>query len=169
MQKVCVISCAALSHPPLNTSFDDYASEDDREIMKVKAAAVLQAAVDAKCDVVVLSAFGCGAFGNPPHIVAAIFHEAIQFSPIKMGLFCILDDHNACRRHNPRGNFELFKEILGEFHNLTEVVGVGAGYHDERVWGEWSGADHAQSSWSGGGWSDRGWTSHGLGHDSWSR
>ena len=101
IQQVCVISCAALSHPRLNTSFDDYASEDDREIMKVKAGAALQAAADATCDVVVLSAFGCGAFCNPPHIVAAIFHETIKFSYIKMALFCILNDHNACRRHNP--------------------------------------------------------------------
>ena len=116
MQQVCVISCAALSRPQLNASLDDYAFEDSRDIMKVKAAAVIQAAADARCDVVVLSAFGCGAFGNPPHSVAALFHEAVQCSVIRMAVFCILDDHNAFRKHNPRGNFEPFKEVFGEFH-----------------------------------------------------
>ncbi len=169
MQQVCVISRAALSHPQVNASFDDYAFEDSRDIMKAKAAAVLQAAADAKYDVVVLSAFECGAFGNPPHSVAAIFHEAIQFASIKMAFFCIVDDHNACRQHNPRGNFEPFKEVLGEFHIPSEMVGVSAGYDDHRPWGEWFGGDRGYSSWSRGGWRDRGWTGHGRGHDSWSR
>ena len=51
-----------------------------------------------------------------PQSVAALFQEAIQSSLIKMAVFCILDDHNAFRQHNPRGNFEPFKEVFGEFH-----------------------------------------------------
>ena len=136
--------------------------------MKAKAGAVLQAAVRAECDVVVLSAFGCGAFCNPPHIVAGIFYEAIQVCPIQMAVFGIFDDHNARRSQNPRGNFEPFKEIFGELNNVADLMGVGAGYHDERVWGGWSGGDHGNSSWSGGRWSGRGWTSGGWGHDGWS-
>jgi uncharacterized protein (TIGR02452 family) len=64
---------------------------------------------------VVLGAFGCGAFCNPPDHVAEIFNEVIHseypgcFEEI---VFAILDDHNAGREHNPEGNFLPFKRLI---------------------------------------------------------
>ncbi len=64
---------------------------------------------------VVLGAFGCGAFCNPPDHVAEIFNEVIHseypgcFEEI---VFAILDDHNAGKEHNPEGNFQPFKRLF---------------------------------------------------------
>jgi len=61
---------------------------------------------------VVLGAFGCGAFANPPEHIAAIFNDIIQsdypgcFEEI---VFAVLDDHNTGKEHNPEGNFAPFK------------------------------------------------------------
>ena len=46
--------------------------------MRLQIHLILEAANAAHCDALVLSAFGCGAFGNPPWTVAALFHEAFR-------------------------------------------------------------------------------------------
>ena len=60
-------------------------------------------------DSLVLGALGCGAFRNPPHHIAKLFHEVIQevefANKYKRLVFAILDDHNAHREHNKEGNF----------------------------------------------------------------
>ena len=74
-------------------------------------------------DGLVLSAFGCGAFCNPPHHVARLFAEALsepaealsepEFSGVFRAVtFAILDDHNAQRPHNARGNLGPFQEAF---------------------------------------------------------
>jgi uncharacterized protein (TIGR02452 family) len=118
MQRVCVISCAALKCPRLDKSRGDYARDADREVMKLKAAAMLQAAFLSGCDTMVLSAFGCGAFKNPPRAVAAIFMEVVLASPIEHVVFAIMDDHNAHRQHNHEGNWAPFLEVFGAWGQL---------------------------------------------------
>ena len=169
MQKVCVISCVALCLPPLQASCEDYACEDSRHIMKVKAMAVIQAAVAAKCHVVVLSAFGCGAYRNPPHSVAALFHEALKSSGIMMAVFCILEDHNAFRDHNPQGNFEPFQQVFGDFQMPPEMVGVDVGCTDRSLWGERREGVSSSSSWRRNGWRDNNATRQesGYGRSDW--
>ena len=69
-----------------------------------------------RCDVVILSAFGCGAFGNPPNVVARLFRnklELLRMSSLRQAVFCIFDDHNAHRRHNPEGNVQPFLQEFG--------------------------------------------------------
>eukprot|EP01115_Flamella_aegyptia_P000120 TRINITY_DN1011_c0_g2_i1.p1 TRINITY_DN1011_c0_g2~~TRINITY_DN1011_c0_g2_i1.p1 ORF type:complete len:87 (+),score=6.68 TRINITY_DN1011_c0_g2_i1:156-416(+) len=65
-------------------------------------------------DSLVLSAFGCGAFQNPPNHIARLFQEVIQEYQgcFKMVSFAILDDHNANRSHNPDGNYKPFKDVF---------------------------------------------------------
>jgi uncharacterized protein (TIGR02452 family) len=46
-------------------------------VFQRRTRAVLAAAVDAGIDAVVLGAWGCGAFGNDPDMVAAAFHDAV--------------------------------------------------------------------------------------------
>ena len=46
-------------------------------VMKAKAGAILSAAQQAGSEALVLCAFGCGAFGNPPMDVAKIFRDLI--------------------------------------------------------------------------------------------
>eukprot|EP00969_Alexandrium_andersonii_P169552 7495264-Alexandrium_andersonii.AAC.1 len=85
--------------------------------MKTKVEIILKTAVMANCLVVVLGAFGCGACGNPPELVADLFRDALA-SPESAALsevfFCIVGVHNTNAKHNPHGNFAPFTEILGE-------------------------------------------------------
>ncbi|UJR19269.1 hypothetical protein I4U23_022398 [Adineta vaga] len=65
-------------------------------------------------DSLVLSAFGCGNFRNPPNHVAAVFHSVIEqyagfFKQIK---FAIFDDYNNGQCVNPGRNYESFKKLL---------------------------------------------------------
>lgn len=67
----------------------------------------------------ILSAFGCGSYGNPPEQISKIFKDVIyndfsgHFDNI---VFAILDDHNSYREHNPNGNL---KPFLNEFNLCT--------------------------------------------------
>ncbi len=69
-------------------------------------------------DSLVLSAFGCGAFRNPPKHVAelfkAVFNEPEFKNRFRQITFAIIDDHNAGKAHNKEGNFEPFKSVFSE-------------------------------------------------------
>ena len=45
--------------------------------VRLRMRAVLHAAREEKCETIVLGAFGCGAFANPPDMVAKIFAEVL--------------------------------------------------------------------------------------------
>ena len=61
----------------------------------------------------VLSAFGCGAFRNPPRHVAELFREALASPEFRAAftrvVFAIVDDHNA----RGDGNLRPFRDVLG--------------------------------------------------------
>jgi uncharacterized protein (TIGR02452 family) len=63
-----------------------------------------------------LSAFGCGAFKNPPHHMAQIFKEVLAepdfVTRFKTVVFAIIDDHNAWKSHNPEGNLIPFQQVF---------------------------------------------------------
>jgi len=66
-------------------------------------------------DSIVLSAFGCGAYGNPPKHMAELFREVIctQYSgAFKHIVFAIIDDHNTGQDHNPVGNLSEFASVF---------------------------------------------------------
>jgi len=56
--------------------------------------------------------------------MAQLFKECIlEFDGcFKKIVFAIFDDHNACRRHNPKGNLAPFEE---EFEGYNELVAKG--------------------------------------------
>lgn len=110
--RASIISCAAIEHPVLDASLN-YAYPQDVAMMRVKIAVILAAAAKSGCDAVVLSAFGCGAFGNPPVVVAALFAQELKRTPLKHAVFCVFDDHNARSYHNPSGNVEPFMLQFG--------------------------------------------------------
>jgi len=107
---VSVVSCAAINRPKL--SGDDYAMTSQRALMQRKIELILEGACHLGCDVAILSAFGCGAFGNPPGAVATMFREALCKANLAQAVFCIYDDHNTGASHNPHGNFRPFDDIL---------------------------------------------------------
>jgi len=120
--QITVLSCAACSHPRLTKDLKYHDSETESE-MKNKIDAIIAAAMQSKCNALVLSAFGCGAFGNPPEEVARMFWHALRSAPAPVPriIFCIINDHNARRHHNPNGNFQPFSHI---FSPLPTAQGI---------------------------------------------
>ena len=89
---VDVITCAApnlRNHPSneMNPFAGDQAAELDRQeyiiVMRRRISQIFVAAQTTGADVLILGAFGCGAFRNPPEVVAKLFKEAVDgFGPL---------------------------------------------------------------------------------------
>lgn len=112
---VDVITIAALKNPPLEKG---HMNAWAKSITKEKIRTMLNLAIYWENDSIVLGAFGCGAFANPPEDVAKLFKEVLsepeycdKFEKI---VFAVLDDGNSHRAHNPRGNYLPFAETFSE-------------------------------------------------------
>ncbi|CAF1560009.1 unnamed protein product, partial [Adineta ricciae] len=77
-------------------------------------------------DSLVLSAFGCGAFKNPPEHVAQLFLSVIeQYAGFfKLVVFAIIDDHNTGGQLNREGNFKPFEKLDGKSVKRTKLAGI---------------------------------------------
>lgn len=102
-QLINVITCAAPNLKAINLTYDQlYAIHVER------AKRVLSVAAANRNDIIVLGAFGCGAFQNPPDIVASAYKDVIpdfksSFDEINFAVYC-----------SPRDltNFNAFKKVL---------------------------------------------------------
>ncbi len=83
---------------------------------KEKIRTILRIAILNGHDSAILSAFGCGAFRNPPNHMAELFREVFEEREFKDKLkwivFAIIDDHNAWKQHNPEGNVLPFLRVF---------------------------------------------------------
>ncbi len=109
---VSFVAAPAYNRPDTtgNRLTDDYARRT-----KLKIQGILNTGLFFGHDAIVLSAFGCGAFRNPPKHVAELFKEVIEqsyTSRYKKITFAIINDHNSGMAHNPRGNFSPFLETF---------------------------------------------------------
>ncbi|MCC8038282.1 MAG: TIGR02452 family protein [Bacteroidales bacterium] len=115
-----IISVAAINRPELDHK--GRMTPPMVEGTKNKIRSILRLGMQNGRDALVLGAFGCGAFQNPPAQMAEIFDEVLhedEFShSFRKIVFAILDDHNAHRGHNPAGNFQPFAD---HFNNPTEA------------------------------------------------
>jgi len=87
-------------------------SQDSEQLQKL-ITAQLKAAYDGGYDTVILGAFGCGAFENPPELVASVYKEIIdQFFPkaFKRIVFAILEGPRGA--HNSEGNIKPFQDTF---------------------------------------------------------
>jgi len=105
------VAVAGYRHPP--TEVDPKSEERvlDRKYAKKtkqKLQKIFEIGRERKHDVLVLSALGCGAFGNPPNHIARLFKEVINENHydqyFRIIAFAIFDDHNSKKSHNPSGN-----------------------------------------------------------------
>lgn len=111
-----VISCSALIHPELDIStglmLERYVRPVKRKIREIFRIAILN-----NKSKLVLGAFGCGAFKNPPKHVALLFKQVLEEDEFKHSFeeicFAIINDHNCKRQHNPEGNLKPFVDIFG--------------------------------------------------------
>jgi uncharacterized protein (TIGR02452 family) len=111
------VSVPAISRPALKFLNGKYYIEKSLvEPTKEKIRTILRIAGKYRHDSLVLSAFGGGAFGNPPHHIAAMFREVFsedEFSrQFKVVVFSIINDRNSWNEHNPEGNVLPFLEIF---------------------------------------------------------
>ena len=94
---VDVISCAASNLRHMSQHDKNWKKNvtDKKlfDIYKKRINRVLDIASCAKSDVIILGAFGCGAFANPPELVAKAMHAAIDehkydFETIELAIYC---------------------------------------------------------------------------------
>lgn len=110
--QVNVITCAA---PNLRTDRDgnERVRITDSELEQLhinRMRRILTIAASRANDVVILGAFGCGAFKNPPEVVARAMKKVVQefrnyFEVIEFAVYCSPRDEQ---------NYTIFKRILGE-------------------------------------------------------
>lgn len=112
--KVDFITVSAIRHPHLTESGElvDWVKDATRSKIKM----MMEIPIANKVDVLILGAFGCGAYGTPPEEMAKLFKEVISEKRYKNAfdyiVFSIIDDHNARKEHNPEGNLKPFQRII---------------------------------------------------------
>ena len=109
---VDVITIPAVRKPTLTEDGD--VEDWVKEILTGKVKQMLDIAFENGNDSLVLSAFGCGAYGTPPRVVAKIFHDVLSSEEYK-GLFkeiyfAIINLPSTNGVHNPEGNFKPFAD-----------------------------------------------------------
>ena len=104
-----VISVAAISRPDLNAAGDDFKRKSDREDARKRIRTVLRVAALERRKNLVLGALGCGAFKNPPKVVARLFKDVLgekEFSGRFEGIWFSVIERAGSE------NYEIFKEAL---------------------------------------------------------
>ncbi|CAF1334220.1 unnamed protein product, partial [Adineta ricciae] len=120
---VCAIAIAAYRVPELD---DNRLAPEAAVGMRKKIETIFSIAHRQGHDSLVLSAFGCGAFKNPPEHVAQLFLSVIeQYAGFfKEVVFAIIDDHNTGGQLNREGNFKPFEKLDGKSVKRTKLAGV---------------------------------------------
>ena len=80
-------------------------------IFSTRIERILEVAKKKGAEVLILGAFGCGAFANPPEIVAKVFKEALEiygkyFESVEFAVYCAEEETR---------NYKVFKEVLEDF------------------------------------------------------
>ncbi|RIA81599.1 hypothetical protein C1645_790068 [Glomus cerebriforme] len=121
-EKMSFVAVAAICQPELveDVNGEPTLKEQDKEMTRQKIRTMLNIGLDNGHDAIVLSAFGCGAFANPPSVIAQLFYEVIskEYFGGKENLpktykhisFAIFDDYSALQWKNGEGNFSPFKK-----------------------------------------------------------
>lgn len=82
----------------------------DEELLRNKIRLLLHAADERGYTCLILGALGCGAFNNPPQLVASIFKEEIE--KYKYTFHRIIFAVLSSKRGRGENNFEVFRDIL---------------------------------------------------------
>ena len=92
--KIDVISCAAHNQKAYKVEYEKL-----KIINYNKIKAIIECAVENNVDNLILGAFGCGAFGNAPHLVSKIFKNILideeyykYFENVHFAIFTTLDE-----------------------------------------------------------------------------
>lgn len=91
-----------------------YVRSQDQEQLEKLVTTQLKTAYDENYDTLILGAFGCGAFWNPPELIAACYKNLLETKfqgAFKKIVFSILDDPIRWK-HNPHGNLKPFQDCF---------------------------------------------------------
>ena len=115
--QVSVVSVPAINRPDLvEVDGQLRIAQHLMEPTKEKMRTILRISGKYEHNALVLSAFGCGAFCNPPEHIALLFKEVFAenefINRFALVVFAIISDYNSHRAHNPNGNFEPFRKIF---------------------------------------------------------
>ena len=112
-----MVAVPAMRRPQLvKQGTDLWISHQEMQLVYSKIRTMLKLASTPAHEVLILSAWGCGAFCNPPLCIATAFKTMLdgEFRDrFKRVVFAIFDDQNARKAHNPQGNVEPFERVFG--------------------------------------------------------
>lgn len=116
---VSMVTVSAITRPDLiERNGTLYIADNLVEPAKEKMRTILRIAGKYNHNCLVLGAFGCGAFANPPNHIAELFKEVFSekefTAQFKIIVFAIFEDHNSHKRHNPNGNVLPFLEVFSK-------------------------------------------------------
>lgn len=117
---VDVITCAApnlrsepsnMMNPCAGSSKADISYDGLKVLLRSRIKRIFEIAIDNGAEVLILGAFGCGAFRNPPRLVAEVFAEFTKeyrdcFDVIEYAVFYV---------ERERANYDAFKEKMAQF------------------------------------------------------
>ena len=104
-----------------------YSESKFKDVIKKRIKRILDVASKEKVDVLILWAFGCGAFQNPPEIVAQTFKDELKNYDFKTVEFAI---HSRKGRLNQ--NFEIFDKVFTwkEYIDLSRFIDAQRGTYE---------------------------------------
>jgi len=121
-QSMPMIVCASYSNPPVEkdpkTNETVISGAAFIKNVKRKISCIFETAVQRHYHTLVLSAFGCGAYGKPPKHMAQLMREVLLQNDgyfqgkFKHIVFAIFDDHNSFKEMNPEGNVKPFAQVF---------------------------------------------------------
>lgn len=114
---VDIISCAA----PVFNKIEIVDIGILKSVYKRRLKNIFEAAIDNNADVIILGAFGCGSFGNPPALVARAFKEVIEENEYRHYFKKIVFAIKKTKASNCP-NFVAFEETFGEMPEKERVV-----------------------------------------------
>jgi len=118
-----IVTVAALNRPELKN--EDEIVDSLVEPVRRKIRTIYRIALKHGHDSMVLGAWGCGAFRNPPRHIARLFHEVMEESEFKNRFrkitFAIMDRPHIEIRASKTGNFAPFKEEFSNVESKTTI------------------------------------------------
>lgn len=120
-QKISFISVAAMNRPRL---VDNEIAPELISGTLNKMRTILRIGLYHGHNAIVLGAFGCGAFQNPPKHIARLFKQVINESEFKNKfkkiVFAVIEDHNSSGAINPDGNLQAFINVFRDENQFTD-------------------------------------------------
>lgn len=108
-QKICVLNFASATNPGEGDRAVDISQDELQKLHEKRLRRVADIAAENGAEVLILGAFGCGAFRNPPEIVAQAMKTVVEkyrycFKSIEMAVYCSPRDDT---------NYRVFAEMFG--------------------------------------------------------